>query len=186
MLLYAPQEERAALAERADSAFESSEFIRLSSAASVVFCKHVLFSFCRRIWAQEIDGGIDAAQLPGAEAWMGPVDGAAMGAVWDAYERYVLADAPAWLSRLEHERWMAYVRTLGYELADGPALAKVVEAGAIQNQLARLHAYLVDYDEMPAVNDALREVLDEREVRSFAEADGLVIRHLPKIVRAAR
>lgn len=181
----APQEERATLAERADGAFESSEFIRLSSAASVVFCKHVLFSFCRRIWAREIDAGIDAAQLPGASAWLGPIDSAAMTALWDAYERYVAADAPAWLSRLEHERWMAYVRTLGYELADGPALAKIVEAGTIQNQLAKLHAYLVDYDKMPAVNDTLRKVLNMREILSFAEADKLVIRHLPEIIRSA-
>lgn len=178
----AMQQDRQALEERADAAFEASELNRLSAVASVVFCKHVLFSFCRRVWAHEISVDLDRAHLPEASVWTRPADNPALDAVWDVYGQYVSSVAPAWLSQLEHERWMAYVRTLGYELADGEALASLAQERAIQSQLARLHAFLVDYDDLPTVYDTIEKASGESRIRSFTGANDAVIRHLPKII----
>lgn len=176
------QEERSALEERADAAFEASEFTRLSSMTAALFCKHVLFSLCRRVWAQELPVDIDCMHLPEAAVWTMSFDDASLEGVWQAYRRYVSSSAPTWLYRLEHERWMAYVRVLGYELADGNALTTLAERGTVQSQLAHLHAGLVDYDKLPAVCDVTEIALGERQAPAFSEASRAVIQHLPKII----
>lgn len=179
------RENRPVLEARADAAFEASELTRCASAASVLFCKHVLFSFCRRAWARELPVDIDPMQLPEALAWTRHVNNDAFDAAWEAYERYVSSVTPTWLERLEHERWVAYMRVLGYELADGSARDVLVGAGAIQNQVARLHACLMDYDKLQALDGAMGVVLDERQSLSSVEASGTVVRHLPEIIHGA-
>lgn len=176
------QENRRTLEERADAAFEASELNRCSSAASVLFCKHVLFSFCRRVWARELSVDIDPAQLPEASAWTQHTEDNVFDAAWEAYDRYVSSATPTWLEELEHERWVAYMRVLGYEFADGTARDSLMEAGAIQNQIARLHVCLVDHDELQALDDAMGKIPDEQQALSFTEARSTVIRYLPEII----
>ena len=149
---------------------------------AALFCKHVLFSLCRRVWAQELPVDIDCMHLPEAAVWTMSFDDASLEGVWQAYRRYVSSSAPTWLYRLEHERWMAYVRVLGYELADGNALTTLAERGTVQSQLAHLHAGLVDYDKLPAVCDVTEIALGERQAPAFSEASRAVIQHLPKII----
>lgn len=177
------QTEPPALQERADAAFETSELDRFLAMASVIFSKHLLFSLCRRAWAHEAAVDIDRTKLPTASAWMSTIDDAALETVWDAYGQCVGSGTPTWVSRLDHERWMAYVRTLGYERATGPVLDTLMSEGTTQSQLARLHACLMGFDELPSTRETLDGTSDEHPLESFVVANDAVLRHLPQIIR---
>ena len=172
--------DRATLAQ-ADCSLERYEYNRRSSEASAIFLKNDLFSFCRLVEAGEIPGDF---ALPSREDWALRLDAPALAAAIDAYDAYVSSQDHEWLLRLEHDRWAAYVRSLGFASVGGEAFERLfAETGGSQDQRARLHVCLVPFDELDEV-DALVERVQGAPVRMpFKQVDDVVVRHLAQIVR---
>ncbi len=182
--------EREELGRMADASYELSEYNRNSSMASAIFLKYDLYSFGCKLAHREIavDGlpGCDASMLPTSEDWLLPLDAPALQPLIDAYAAYVHTQDVEWLQRLEHDRWSAYVRTLGFECASEQAYRSFYPmTGKDQDQLARLHVCLVPYDDLDQVDEMVQRVEGAPRSMSFKDVDKVVISHLAEIVRTA-
>lgn len=176
-------DKRNELVATADLSYEMKEYNRSSSMASALFLKTDLFSFCQKA----AEGGVDAlnpTELPSMQEWCLPLSHSSFKKVLDAYDTFVNAHDVDWLQRIEHERWNAYMRSMGYKAADEDEYRAFFPAtGRDQDQLARLHVCLVPYDELEQVDAMVERVEGSRRVMAFKDVDNVVIRHLATIVR---
>ena len=176
-------QERTDLDAMASAAYEKLEYNRTSSMASAIFLKYDLYSFCQTIaWGE--CSALPPQDLPSAKDWQLPLDDPAFSKVIDAYNAYVQKGDCEWLQRLEHERWNAYVRTLGFRQAsEDEYRAFYPRTKCDQDQLARLHICLVPYDELDQVDAMVERVEGKRKAKGFKEVDKAVIENLANIVR---
>ena len=176
-------QERANLDAMASAAYEKLEYNRTSSMASAIFLKYDLYSFCQMVANKECFA-MPVEDLPTAKDWQLPLDDPAFSKVIDAYAAYVQKGSCEWLQRLEHERWNAYVRTLGFRQAsENEYRAFYPRTKCDQDQLARLHICLVPYDELDQVDAMVERVEGKPKAKGFKEVDKAVIENLANIVR---
>ncbi len=177
-----PGAERDEIGTLADASYEASEYNRTSSMASAIFLKYDLYSFCR-IVAQGRCSYITKEQLPSSADWQLPLSDPVFQDVIAAYSSYTKNEDCTWLQRLEHDRWNAYVRTLGFECAtEGDYRSFFPSTGRDQDQLARLHVCLVPFDELDEVDAMVERVEGTPRAVSFKDVDKVVIGHLSDVI----
>ena len=168
----------------ADASYDSFEYNRISSRASAIFLKRHLFEFCRQLSRTEPEPDQKKMSLPTARDWARPLHDPALKAVRDAYAAYVhsgVSREP--MQELEHRRWNAFMRTLGYECCDEKTLEHINEGAAKPlncDHLARLHICLVPFDELDEVDEAYKRVTGEE--KRYKLIDDNIINHLTDIV----
>ena len=187
------EEDRAATRKAADASYERLEYNRRSSRASAIHLKYDLYAFVRRqallgegdmvptaVWLQDFYKEVDGKPTELAE-------------VVALYERNVYnaiegeeATAAAsleWISRIEHDRWDAYMRAEGYEMADRESFeAFHPMTGENQNRLAKQHVCLVPFDLLDEVSGFVYPLTGKGRDRDYKLADDMIVRHLPDIV----
>lgn len=187
------EKDRAATKKAADTSYERLEYNRRSSRASAIHLKYDLYAFVRR---QAIIG--EGEMVPTA-VWLQDFyeedDGkpTELSNVVATYERNVYnaiegeeATAAAgleWISRIEHDRWDAYMRTEGYEVADRESFeAFHPMTGENQNRLAKQHVCLVPFDILDQVSGFVYPLTGKGRDRDYKMADDNIVRHLSDIV----
>ena len=184
------ESKRAETRRGADTAYNAIEYNRISSRASAIFLKVHLFEFCRAVHngtspAAEMVRGL---ALPSVSDWTLPLDSPAFSATLKAYDAFVNSsrtrrDA---LQELEHRRWNAFMRTIGYERCDEGALRAINEAipkgQRRQNcdHLSKLHICLVPFDQLEQVDEMFTRISGKDP--HYKLADDVIIRHLRDIV----
>ena len=172
----------------ANNDYDKFEYNRISSRASAIFLKHHLFEFCRGIASGAIDLGESTPGLPSAADWAKPADDPAFKAVLDAYGTFVASeDRREPLLRLEHLRWNAFMRTLGYERCDETTLKAINERAKKKtnlDHLARLHICLVPFDDLDEVDEMFHRVTGETS--SYKHSDDVIVTHLAEILTDGR
>ena len=178
----------------ADAEFERLEYNRRSSRASAIHLKYDLYAFVRR----EMHLG-EEAFVP-AETWMldffNERDGSptALAEIVARYDRYVLgavegeeamaAAGLEWMSRIEHDRWDAYMRTEGYVCADQPTFESFhAHTRENQNRLAKQHVCLVPFDFLDSVSDFVYPRTMRDRDRDYKLADDKIVQNMGDIVR---
>lgn len=159
---------RAGTRAGADASYERLEYNRISSKASAIFLKHHLFELCRDIATGAVTLGTDTPGLPSALDWTKPLDSPEFKAVRDAYASFVSSlERREQLQRLEHRRWNAFMRTLGYERCDEPTLENINRDGLGRNcdHLARLHICLAPFDELGDIDTMYYHVIRHASMR---------------------
>ena len=173
----------------ANASYDVVEYNRISSRAAAIFLKKHLFEFCRGIESGSLsdrDKSVELA-LPSVKDWTLPLDSPEFSEVLAAYDAYVNSPSTSRepLQELEHRRWNAFMRTLGYERCDEAALetinAPIIE-GKKQNcdHLSKLHLCLVPFDQLDEAN-ALFEHISGKNPH-YKQADDAIIKHLREIV----
>lgn len=85
------------------------------------------------------------------------------------------------LARNEHERWMAYMRSIGYVYVSTKEVAKYYAKNKHYiHYLARLHPALVDYDKLDEVSKELSKITS-KEI-NLKENDSMIIKNLYKTI----
>lgn len=92
------------------------------------------------------------------------------------------------LAKLEHKRWNAFTRTLGYCTASLTAMEKYIDVNdkkSYINELALLHPCLVSWEDLAPLSDRLNSLYAENkafEPKDFQEADRRVVKVIPEIL----
>ena len=175
--------ERVKARKDADDSYYSFEYNRVSSKASAIFLKNHLFELCRLLASGEVSLNEKMPKLSCAIDWTKPIYEPEFDPLRKAYAQ--IAAIPKWrvaFQELEHRRWNAYMRTLGYERCDENVL-KTINASAKKPQncdhLARLHICLVPFDELEAVDEMYKRVTGVD--KHYKQADDDIISHLGEI-----
>ncbi|MDO5106651.1 MAG: hypothetical protein Q4D39_00100 [Coriobacteriaceae bacterium] len=175
---------RAETLEGANNSYNKFEYNRISSRASAIFLKHHLFEFCRRVASRPIDNAGKKLPLPSAGDWTLPLSSPAFKAPLDAYTAYVNSGIDRGpLQELEHRRWNAFMRTLGYECCSEDALKAINEPLQDKMQvdhLSRLHICLVPFDDLEKADAMFERVAGKNP--HYKLADDAIIVHLQEIV----
>lgn len=164
--------------ERADTSFANSEYNQRSSMAASLHRKYSLFLFCRKTnlaCARDVDWtlGLDAIALKNNES--GKV---VKGEILKAYDDYLHTQDFSWLSKIEHDRWSAYVATEGYEYAATSEMAKMLRlAGRQEYAIGHLHGCLIPFEELPNLDKELAKHSNE-ERTPFQKLDDDILKSL--------
>ena len=171
----------------ANAGFDALEYNRVSSRASAIFLKYHLFEFCRGVSQGKLSG-TEPFGLPSSLDWTKPLDDPRFEDVLKAYTAYVnsgVSREP--MQELEHRRWNAFMRTLGYECCSEAEL-RTINEGADKKKnldhLARLHICLVPFDKLEEV-DRMFESISGKNPR-YKLCDDVIIKHLEDIVTFGR
>lgn len=194
---YDPTDDPEALAQTraaADAGYERLEYNRRSSRASAIHLKYDLYAFVRRhaalgegkevptnVWQQDFYVEKDGS----------PTELAEVAALYDRYmtdanegEQASAAAGMEWISRIEHDRWDAYMRAEGYEVADKETFeAFYPMTHENQNRLAKQHVCLVPFDLLDLVSDFVYPLTNKASDRDYKMADEKIVRYLASIVR---
>lgn len=186
------------LRSQADAGYNRYEYNRRSSRATAIHLKYNLFAYLRRC---ALYGPTDV-ELPQVltSQWRGELvsfaldNGApganmrktALSALVDQFQDYVDNASPdelRWLSKMEHDRWNAYIRTEGYELADEQTFHAFYEAThENQNRLSRQHVCLVPFEDLQATSDFVYPVTNKATDKEYERLDDVIVHHLKQIV----
>ncbi len=177
---------RAATCEGAGRKYDAFEYNRVSSRASALFLKHHLFEFCRDVANGMIAVPGDPFALPSVIDWTLGIDEPEFEPAREAYTRYVTSGIDREpFQELEHKRWDAFMRTLGYECCGEEAL-KAINATLVKKEncdhLSRRHICLVPFGELEKV-DAMFERISGKNPH-YKLADDIIIVHLKDIVES--
>lgn len=187
-------DEACELRRQADASYDLFEYNRRSSRATAVHLKYNLFSYLRR---QVVSGqtGLEAPQIP-TKLWQGRLSklvaqgaddtqGMTPQALVDQFQEYVDHASPEelrWLSVMEHNRWNAYMRTEGYEVADEQTFLSFNSlTSENQNRLSRQHVCLVPFDELPTTSDFVYPITHKESDRDYLRLDEVIVHHLKQI-----
>ena len=130
----------------ADLSLANSEYNLRSSIAAALHRKYALYLFCRK-------ANSDAGRTAN---WTLPLDQMDPEPLREFQERCTSSDDLNWLSRIEHDRWSAYVSAEGHEYASADDLPAIWEAEDRHNfELARMHPCLIDFDDLPQLDKAV-------------------------------
>ena len=90
------------------------------------------------------------------------------------------------LAQWEHIRWNAFMRAAGWQRASLEEMESYVANGcpSYQHYLARLHPYLVPFEQMPDIDRAVLDILGKKQ--DFQNSDRRFIRCLPDILEGRR
>jgi len=181
----------AQLRSQADDSYERSVYNRRSSRATAIHLKYNLFCYLRRaILASDNPQDVPAistAQWQGELANFAPRGNATvpLASLVDAYQDYIdnsSADELRWLSMMEHDRWSAYVRTEGYEVADEQtftAFFPVTKEN--QNRLSKQHVCLVPFEELQRTSDFVYPLSQKASDLDYEHLDDVIVTHLRDI-----
>ena len=101
----------------------------------------------------------------------------------DAFAALLDEDTVERLARLEHERWIAFMRTEGFTRADASEMVRWQQAfGRHDNTLARRHPCIVAWNELDQLSAILADA--KGEPVDFKETDRKIIRSIPTILRS--
>ena len=173
-----------------DNGASSEEVSRQRNDADASFerLKYTLFSFVRRTAL------VDPENFPYAApttAWTGMLAHGKKGsnevllAAVDDYQKYIELghDVTRWLSSMEHDRWAAYMRIDGYEVADEDEfLGFFNETRENQNRLSKQHVCLVPFDELGRVSDFVYPKTHKRSDADYERLDDEIVEHLRDIL----
>ena len=186
----ASEDERKKMMSGANSSFDAVEYNRVSSRSSAVFLKRHLFEFCRAVESGKAPAADMAKglQLPSVHDWTLPLDNPAFSAALEAYDAFINASDSSRepFQELEHRRWNAFMRTLGYERCSEKALetinASLPEGSKRQNcdHLSKLHICLVPFNQLDEVNKMFERISNKNPL--YQLSDDVIIRHLRDIV----
>ena len=160
-----------AAVELADLGLANSEYNFRSSLASALHRKYALFLVCRDLNWKEVEN---------AEFWTHPLEEVDKGAL-DLFENYINSGQAGWLSKLEHDRWSAYVSAEGHEYMPLDALPAMYQMENRHNyELAHLHPCLIDFEDLPNLDEAVRPYTEEET--AFQKLDDNVVFGIPLII----
>lgn len=172
----------------ADASFERLEYNRRSSRAAAIHLKYTLFSFVRRTALVDPENFPYAAP---ATAWTGMLTSGKKSsnevllAAVDDYQKYIKLghDVTRWLSSMEHDRWAAYMRVDGYEVAnEDEFLGFFNETRENQNRLSKQHVCLVPFDELGRVSAYVYPKTHKRSDADYERLDDEIVEHLRDIL----
>lgn len=191
--------EAIALRRHADASYESSEYSRRSSRATAIHLKYNLFAYHRRRTLLATEGqdapAISTVQWQGELSSIVTDKGKGKGkgtdnsltSVIDDYQQYVSASSPdelRWLSKMEHDRWAAYVRSEGYECANEETfLAFFDSTRENQNRLSKQHVCLVPFEDLQEASDFVYPHSNKASDLDYERLDDQIVLHLADIVR---
>ncbi len=95
------------------------------------------------------------------------------------------------MAKLEHKRWNAFTRSLGYRTVSCARVEKYFDVNdkkSYINELAMLHPCLVSWEELDAVSDFINSIYKPNkafEQKDFQELDRRVVGVIPDIIRKA-
>ncbi len=178
----------------ADAEYERLEYNRRSSRSSAIHLKYDLYAYIRR--EQLFD---ETAAVP-ALTWQmdfysekdgKPTELAEVAARYDQHvlqaiegEQSMAASDLEWMSRIEHDRWDAYMRTEGYECADETTFASFLpHTHENQNRLAKQHVCLVPFDQLDEVSAFAYAGTHKDRDRDYKKADDNIVQHVGDIMR---
>jgi len=145
--------------------YYSSEYNQRSSLASALHIKYKMF--CAGV------PGICGNDITAEQA--------------DMYENLIQDETmKEKMSILEHDRWMAFFKTEGYQKADIKDVKvyyNALKKPSHVHHLAKLHPTMVPWDELDEVSEEL-SVLENKKL-DFKDIDTMIICALPNIVKAS-
>lgn len=178
----------------ADAEYERLEYNRRSSRASAIHLKYDLYAYIRR--AQRLETEPAVSGLVWQMDFFDEHDGkpTPLAEVAARYDRFVLETVEGetslptvdleWMSRIEHDRWDAYMRTEGYEVADETAFRSFMpHTHENQNRLAKQHVCLVPFDELDEVSAFVYPCTNRNRDLDYKRADDNIVQHVSDIVR---
>lgn len=99
----------------------------------------------------------------------------------ESYNKYLTVELEELLSINEHDRWSAYMRTIGYTLATVDDVKKyIVKTSDYRHHLCKMHPALVSFNELKQVDDCLNSFTSQNI--SLEESDRKIIRNMPEIL----
>jgi len=158
-----------AMAE-ADLSLANSEYNLRSSLASALHRKYALFLMCRKT-KSEAGKKVD---------WTKPLD-LIDSSVLREYDDHVDSGSAGWLSRVEHDRWSAYVSTEGHESISASIVPSIWEKEGRHNyELAHLHPCLIKFDDLPTLDETVMPLKGANP--EFQKVDDNVVKGIGVIV----
>ena len=108
-----------------------------------------------------------------------------LGALVERFDQYV-KDASweqlHWLSSMEHDRWCAYLRTEGYEVADEQTFGAFFDqTHENQNRLSKQHVCLVPFADLQATSDYVHARSQKASDQDYEHLDDVIVLHLKDI-----
>lgn len=111
----------------------------------------------------------------------------------DLFQSHIAdADALERLAKLEHRRWNAFTRSIGYCTVSCGRVEKYFDVNdkkSYINELAMLHPCLVSWEELVSVSDFVNTIYEPNksfEKKDFQELDRRVVAAIPDIIRKAK
>lgn len=168
--------------ESADLGFVNSEYNQRSSMAAALHRKYSLYLLCRKT-GLACARNVDWCQSLNAITYAKDSDGnLVQGEILEAYDRYLATEDFAWLSKIEHDRWSAYVATEGFEHAATDEIEKMWGLTSRQEHgIAHLHGCLIQFEDLPGLDEVVANVSPEERI-PFQELDDDMLRSLGVIV----
>ena len=168
--------------ETADLYFANSEYNQRSSMAAALHRKYSLYLFCRKTGlacARDVDWCQNLNAITYAKDSNGNL---VQGEILEAYDRYLATEDFSWLSKIEHDRWSAYVATEGFEHVATDEIEKMWGLTSRQEHgIAHLHGCLIRFEDLPDLDEAVASV-STIERLPFQELDDDMLRSLGVIV----
>lgn len=184
-------EEAQTLRSQADASYERFEYNRRSSRATAIHLKYNLFCYVRRSMLAAHDG--EDVPAISTEQWQGDLakfttsdkGTVPLGALVERFDQYV-KDASweqlHWLSSMEHDRWCAYLRTEGYEVADEQTFGAFFDqTHENQNRLSKQHVCLVPFADLQATSDYVYARSQKASDQDYEHLDDVIVLHLKDI-----
>lgn len=100
----------------------------------------------------------------------------------ETYEKYKTNEVEEILSKNEHDRWNAYMRSIGFTLATISDVEKYInETKDYRHFLAKMHPALVEYDKLDKVDEELSKILSYKI--NLKDSDRKIIKNMPNILK---
>ena len=183
-----PPDDALQLRRQADASYVRFEYNLRSSRATAIHLKYTLYSYVRRhVLTSNVAPNVSTADWQGR---LMPIDrkvnnNAALTALTDQYLDYVQRaddDELQWVTIMEHDRWSAYVRTEGYEVADEQTFnAFFPDTGENQNRMSKQHVCLVPFEDLQATSDFVYRLTNKGSDRDYEHLDDEIVLHLKQI-----
>lgn len=98
------------------------------------------------------------------------------------YQKYMTNDVEEVLSLNEHDRWNAYMRSIGFTLATILDVKKYINTTKdYRHFLAKLHPALVEYDRLDKISEQLNNILTDKI--DLKDSDKKIVKNMPNILQ---
>ncbi len=146
----------------ADRSFANSEYNQLSSIASTLHRKYSLYLYCLKEQPESL-GVVDWEKTLVLGSEGSASFSQELSDIIDAYDAYFESGDAKWLSKVEHDRWAAYVSTEGHECVRFGDLEKIYEKENRHDYaLGRLHPCLTGFEQLPNLDGKVNEIKKAR------------------------
>ncbi|MBP3893265.1 MAG: hypothetical protein J6D34_04405 [Atopobiaceae bacterium] len=183
-----PPEDATQLRRQADASYERFEYNQRSSRATAIHLKYTLFAYIRRhVLSSGVVPDVSTADWQGRLMSLDSkaADNKAMLSLIDRYQAYVdhaTDEELDWITIMEHDRWTAYVRSEGYEVADEQTFnAFFADTGENQNRMSRQHVCLVPFEDLQATSDFVYKMTNKMSDRDYEHLDDEIVLNLKHI-----